>query len=337
MSYREEKEVSKIYKQRYVEGLEQLIKKRQQASAVARNAYFEHCFDAPDRYRADFRAMLGWPLVGHEENRPPAVTAELLSTEEGYCIYRMQITILDDLTLTGLFFKIDGEEKKPLVIVQHGGLGTPELISGLYEDTANYNHMLERTIRQGVHAFAPQLLLWDDSYAVSFNRQEIDAKLKRVGSSITAVEIYGILRCLDYFEAQDYVSSLGMLGLSYGGFYTLFTAAIDTRIRSAVSCCFFNTRDQYPWIDWTWFGAAGTFDDAEVACLVYPRKLYLQIGRQDGLFDYTYGIESFEKLKKICEKVGTDWVDFTVFDGEHEFPHEDIPIEHMIKDLTATD
>ena len=139
---------------------------------------------------------------------------------------------------TGLFFQKD-EKKRPLVIVQHGGLGTPEFISNFYDDTANYNHMLERVVQYDVHAFAPQLLIWSqEEYQLPFNRQEIDARLKRVGSSVTAVEVYGIMRILDWFEAQDYVKNFGMVGLSYGGFYTLTTTALEPRIQSAVSCSY---------------------------------------------------------------------------------------------------
>ena len=90
------------------------------------------------------------------------------------------------------------KKKKPLVLVQHGELGTPELISAFYDgDTANCNAMLERVIAHKVHAFAPQLLLWDkEKFDVSFDRVNIDARLKRVGSSITAVELYWLTRIL---------------------------------------------------------------------------------------------------------------------------------------------
>ena len=214
-------------------------------------------------------------------------------------------------------------------------MGTPELIAGIEGDTSNYNDILHRVMQYDAHAFAPQLLLWSEERGCGINtkRKEIDAKLKRVGSSITAIEIHGITQIIDYFEKQDYVSGFGMIGLSYGGFYTLYTAAIDKRIKSAISCSFFNTRDVYDWIDWTWFKSAEKFDDAEIACLIYPRKLCLQIGNKDECFDYKYGIESFEKLKKYCEPVGTDWINFIVFDGTHEFCKDDSPITDLITEV----
>ncbi len=332
MKYSEEKEDAKKFKQDYVNGLEQLIQRRQKEAEANRMEYIKNIFQDQETYRQDFKKMLGWPLVDYEDPSLPAVSSTLLSEEEGYSVYRMSFTLLDGVLMTGLFFK-QKDQKKPLVIVQHGGLGTPELISGVYGNTSNYNDMLQRVIKHGVHAFAPQLLLWHEDYQVEFDRKKIDARLKRVGSSITAIEVFGITKILDYFETQDFVSRFGMVGLSYGGFYTLFTSAVDPRIQSAISCSFFNRRDAIPWSDWTWFRSAQLFDDAEIACLIYPRRLCLQMGNQDELFDYKESLKSFETIKTICKDVGTDWIRLMVFDGTHEFCKDDSPIEQLIDDL----
>jgi fermentation-respiration switch protein FrsA (DUF1100 family) len=75
-----------------------------------------------------------------------------------------------------------------------------------------------------------------------------------VGSSVSAVEIYGIKRILDYFENKPFVSNLGMIGVSYGGFYTLFTAALDTRIKATVASTMY---------DMTRVNANGYFDSED--------------------------------------------------------------------------
>ena len=38
-------------------------------------------------------------------------------------------------------------------------------------------------------------------------------------------------------------------------------------------------------------------------------------------------------MQQYCAEVGTDWVDLIVFDGVHEFCHDDRPIERLIADL----
>ena len=336
MNYREEANASKKNKQAYLAGLERLIRERQQEAAEKRSAYFQNIPQNGARFREDLREMLGWPLVGYTPAGLPAVKAERLAEERGYTVYRLELEVLEGLTLSGLYFERQGGAH-PLVLVQHGGLGTPELIAGLYGSTANYNDMLERVIAQGVHAFAPQLVLWDKSYDVPFERAHLDGALKRVGSSVAAVELFALMRVLDHFEVQENVSSLGMVGMSYGGFYTLYLAALDTRIRAAVSCAFFNTRDAYPWPDWTWHRSAEKFDDAEVACLVWPRKLCIEIAEGDPLFAAESGKRSFERLTALCEAsgMGTDWVRLVPFAGNHEFCKDDAPLAALAEALRA--
>ena len=332
MNYREELTFANSYKQNYLDGINDLIIKKQEENLAIRTEYFKNYFSNQEPYRNDFKKMLGWPLVNYENNLELNVKTEKLSDEGDYTIYRMQFEILKGLYLTGLFFKQNCEEKLPLVILQHGGGGSPETISRVHGGTSNYNDMLHRVIKYKVHGFAPQLLLWNDGYNVLFNRQLIDTQLKRLGGSITALEVFGITKIIDYFETQPYVKNFGMVGLSYGGFYTLVVSAIDTRIKSSLSCCFFNTRDENVREDWSWFNSSALFDDAEIALLSYPRKLYISVGDKDELFKVKNGKNSFERLLKYCDNK-TDWVKFTVFDGWHEFIKDDNDIESLVKDL----
>jgi dienelactone hydrolase len=282
--------------------------------------------------------MLGWPLVGYDEDRETAVSFEKLSEEENFTLYRAEFEILEGVKLSGLFFKMNGEGKKPLVIVQHGKSGTPEIMSGILGSTWNYNDMLMRVAKHDAHVFAPQLLLWDVAqYGAPYDRITMDAALKRTGSSVAAIELYEISGIIDYFEKQDYVSAFGMVGLSYGGFYTLYATALDTRIKSAISCSFFASRDACSWSDWVWQDSANRFDDAEVACLVYPRRLCLEMGKRDELFRSEYSEESFERIKAYCKDAHTDWCDLILFDGKHEFCLDDAPIERLINDLKDTE
>lgn len=333
MKFIEEENVSKKFKEEYLDGLKKVILQRQEAAKHERKEYFKDILKNQENFRNDLKEMLGWPLVNFNENNAFNVESEKIYSCSEYTVYRMQFEVIDGLKVAGLFFQVDKSIKKPLIIVQHGGSGTPELISGLYGSTSNYNDMLERLLKRNVHIFAPQLLLWNEKYGVPFDRKIIDAKLKQTGSSITAIEIFAIMRIIDYFENSNYISNFGMVGLSYGGFYTLYTSAIDTRIKSAISCSFFNKRQSIDWSDWTWFKSLSMFDDAEVSCLVYPRKLYLEMGNRDEIFDVNDSIESFYKLKELCADINTDWVDFKVFDGNHEFYREDEHIEKFIEDI----
>ncbi|MBE6647555.1 MAG: hypothetical protein E7611_07980 [Ruminococcaceae bacterium] len=334
MNYRETYEATLATREDYVNGFSRVIGQRQAEIQKKRDEYVKNIFSDSESCREDFKKMLGWPLVEFEGYDMPEPECEHLSSEDGYDVYRMHFEVLEGFTLSGIFLKLKGEQKRPLVIAQHGGEGTPEVICGLLGDTENYNDMVQRVMKRGVHIFAPQLLLWRNAFGVPYKRSEIDAQLKNVGSSITAVEIYAITRVLDYFEKKDYVKNFGMVGLSYGGFYTLFTTAVETRIKSAISSSFFNSREAISWPDWTWKDLLFKFDDAEIACLCYPRKLYIAVGAQDALFDVKYARESFERVKELSADVGHDWVAFDDFEGVHEFVKTDGFIDKLIEDLT---
>lgn len=335
MEYSENRTDSKKYKEEYLRGINAIIEKKTEEAEKKRSKYIENIFTEPEKYRADLKKLLGWPLTENDVKAPPEIaSSELLSDDGMHELYRLMIKVLPGLKTEGLLYKLKTDEKRPLVVVQHGGLGDPELIGGFFGSTSNYNNMLQRVKRHGVHVFAPLTFVWNsEKSGVPIDRVSTDAALKRVGSSIAAIEVFSIKRCVDLFASERYVSYIGMVGLSYGGFHTLLTAALDERIKSAISCSYFNTRDVYHRPDWSLFGVAQMFDDAEIAALVYPRRLCIEVGLKDELFDVSGARRSYGRLKEICHTVGTDWVDYIEFDGAHEFCRDDGPIERMINDL----
>ena len=176
IKYREAKEISKAYKTAYLNGIKEIIQRREVASISRRNEYCKEIFQNQEKYRADFKVMLGWPLTEERSGMVPKSEIDRLSVNDNCIVYRISIEVMEGLSMTGLLFQKD-EEKRPLVIAQHGGMGTPEQIGNLYGDTANYNHIVERILAFGVNVFAPQLLMWNPSYNVGFSRRDMDACL----------------------------------------------------------------------------------------------------------------------------------------------------------------
>ena len=332
IDYREQPDKAAPFREEYLSGFDKIIAARRIQMQKIRAEKRKDIFLDAEKHREEFRNMLGWPLTDYDPSVIPPVVIECLAVEDEVEISRCSFEVLEGLKLTGLLFKKRDGKKRPMVIVQHGGAGTPELISRVYGDTYNYNDMLVRVLAYDVHAFAPQLLLWDsDKFGAPHDRRDIDARLKSVGSSVTAIEVYGIRKILDYFQSCDYVSKFGMVGLSYGGFYTLFTAAIDTRIRSALSACFFNDRETYAWSDWVWQDSCGRFLDAEVAALVYPRPLFIEVAQSDPTFVIESAKREYERLKSLCP---ADWCPaLHVFEGAHEFNKEDTFLEKAMAAL----
>lgn len=288
------------------------------------------------KYRGQLRAMLGWPLTGPPATAVPKISVQSVGRDSLGDISRLWIETLPGVRTYGLFFRPPGRGPFPLVISQHGGGGTPELCSGFF-GSGNYNDMTRRVLRRGIAVFAPQLLLWKpERFGSPHERDVMDRRLKQIGGSLAALELHRISRALDYLVERKEIDAgrIGMIGLSYGGFYTLFAAALDTRIKVAISSCFFNNRKVYTFPDWVWFDAANRFLDAEVGAMVCPRPLYIEVGKKDELFDVRQARPEARKLKAIYQSLGRKQAfRYKEHGGVHELDRADDGIDFLCHHL----
>ncbi|MDO9464691.1 MAG: prolyl oligopeptidase family serine peptidase [bacterium] len=341
--YSEPPEAGNDFRKSMLEEVQTLLRKEQQKADRRRKRYFKPKLSSVDsyeqsvaRYRERLRKMLGWPLTDGWKTDVPLASDQNVAEDSLGRISRVLIETLPGVNTYGLFFRPHGKGPFPLVVSQHGGGGTPELCSGFF-GSSNYNDMTRRVLRRGVAVFAPQLLLWDSKrFGPEYEKNTIDRRLKQIGGSLAALDLYRIFRSLDYFVTHKDIDSerIGMIGLSYGGFYTLFAAALDTRIKTAVSSCFFNNRKVYDFVDWVWFDAANHFMDSEVGALVCPRPLYIEVGKKDDLFNVRRARPEARKLKNIYKRLGImERYCYKEHDGGHELDMSDEGIDFLCRHL----
>ena len=83
-------------------------------------------------------------------------------------------------------------------------------------------------------------------------------------------------------------------------------------------------------------GAAETMFDAEVASLVLPRRLYIEIAERDEVFPASDAKNECDRLVKYAEKAGVkDRLDIKIFGGVHELDPDGETIEKFIKHLCS--
>ncbi len=339
----EEMSDSVRYRELYASSVGKYIGKIRADAENQRSGYVTPLLMTADRerYRHDYYSMLGRPLTEYNAGMPlPKVSKEFVAEDEMGKIFRIMLEVMNDFIFYGILFlpeNFDESKQYTFVISQHGGGGTPELCSDFFTET-NYTHMTRRILKRNAVVFAPQLLLWDrNHFAAEYDRDKADNDLKQLGSSITALEIFCIMRSIDYFSAQNYIDSdrIGMIGLSYGGFYTMVAAAADPRIKSAYSSCFFNERMIYNWRDFVWFNAANTFLDAEICALIAPRRLYIEAGKNDTLFDRQTAQNEFRRLKAFYDASETpENLRFNIFEGDHMLDGKDEGIDFFMEGLS---
>jgi purine nucleoside permease/dienelactone hydrolase len=217
----------------------------------------------------------------------------------------------------------------PLVIAKHGGGGSPEL--ALYEGGGNYHDMIRGPVQRGYVVYAPLTITYpyrdrDHNTPIPQEvRAQLDKDFRARGTSLMAVEVTIIQRSLDAVAKFPDVdpSRIGMIGLSYGGFYTLYTAALDPRIRVAVASCSFREQNQVPQPE---EGRPVDMAPAEFVRLIGPRALQVQ----SGVNDTGFPIDSVRRAAASVKE--TPGFEFREFDGVHEF-RGDLAWEFLEKHL----
>ena len=128
MRFREDPHKNEALKARHLSEVEALISRREDELAAARKARGADILQNTEAHRKAFWDMLGWPLNADlPRPTPKAEIIEELGDEGEYTVFRMRIEVLEGLWQTGLYYRLNSDERRPLVISQHGGAGTPEL------------------------------------------------------------------------------------------------------------------------------------------------------------------------------------------------------------------
>lgn len=337
--YKEEIVKDTRYRKEYVEGINDFLNERKNQADDARASFIspEKYFAQTEYYRDELLKMLGYPLTEAIEE-PKCREKTFISKDGNVNIYRMQLEFFGRIKFYGIYFEqTENPDKKPFLLGLHGGTGTPEIVSSIHLNSSNYKHLVRRITDRGASVFAPQLLLWNtERYGNEYNRSHTDGKLRQLGGSMTALELYLLSGALSYFISNENIpkDKIGVAGLSYGGMYAAHLAAIDTRIKACFSCSWVDDSFVNSWADWSYFNARERFNPAEILGLIAPRALVVAMGDKDNLFDSTRTTKECEKALPYFKIFGKEnEFKYYVFDGTHETDTSDKWLDHLFEKL----
>lgn len=279
--------------------------------------------------RPALERLLGFPAPV-PEYEPQLISEEGIGSDELVkSIRRMTIRVAEGLDVYGILL-MPHKEKPRLMLCFHGGLGCPELVTSVCP-SANYNDGARKFVELGFAVFAPLLVLrreetdpdWPEAYRAGLHMNALWA-----GTSVMAIEVEKIRRAIRFFKGYGEVdaSSVGVAGLSYGGYYALYTAALLEEIAFSVSSCHVNDRLDVmrakpgDLLDWQYPMQGARFSDADLAALICPRPLYVEAGQKDELLGVEGAKREAEKIRSVYEGTGAgEKFFFDPFDGTHEF------------------
>jgi dienelactone hydrolase len=152
-----------------------------------------------------------------------------------------------------------------------------------------------------------------------------------LGINLLALDIHDSFRALDYLCQRPEVdaSRIGCVGLSFGGTMTLWTTALDKRIKAAVISGYLCELSTFALGNGNFCGSQYVpglfryFDIPDIAALIAPRPLLIESGIHDDGFPIESANRAYNRLQKAYEACGaSDSLAHDVFDGGHSFHGE---------------
>ena len=276
-------------------------------------------------------------LLGREPRRVPLDTETLESVEcDGYTRHKVVFDTEDTMSVPAYLLVPDGRAAAgtpgAAILACHGhGPGKEQVVGLAHTDmpNADYAHQLAR---QGYVVLAPDLRCFgerqdwnpEDHYACDTNL--VHAVM--AGWNPLTQNVWDLRRCLDLLEQHPLVDPdrIGMVGISYGGTATLFTAAVDTRVAAAVVSGYFSSWAESHKMPWNMcgsqvlFGMLGRLEHVDLGALVAPRPLLVETGRYDDLFPVAAATEAVRRTRLVYAHFDApDRLVHDVFDGGHQW------------------
>jgi dienelactone hydrolase len=293
------------------------------------------------------RAWSEFLSVPDTRSVPLKAKRELVKQFETYTAHRVWIDTLPGVQAYGiLLVPKKNVGKRAAVIALHGHRGTPEIVTGMYDPeylkNSAYREFGRTLVERGYIVWAPYIFSTyseEDKPAEgpgAMGRDILQKKALITGRTIMGLEAAKLKRGIDFLGSLPEVDPerIGMYGLSKGGHYTLYTAALDTRIKAAVVSGWFNQRTRKLLAEKDGPGMffithihrseyylkdlLNRFGDAELGWLIAPRPLLIENGTEDRAVLVKDAREEFGRVESVYRKLGlADRAKFAAFDGPH--------------------
>jgi len=148
-----------------------------------------------------------------------------------------------------------------------------------------------------------------------------------LGQTLLGWRIWDVMRTVDWIQSRPELDAkrVGVVGISGGGTCSLFSAALEPRIKAAMVSCYLNTFRSSIMsighcIDNYVPGILNWAEMYDVAGLIAPRPLFSEAGEVDSIFPIAASVESFQKVKAIYEVFGAGAeAQQETFPGPHSF------------------
>lgn len=183
-----------------------------------------------------------------------------------------------------------------------------------------------RLVKAGFCVLAPEI-----PFLKNINVEDhIGLNLIMAGTSLAGMRVSYLDALLDYLSSLPFIDTerFGCIGWSAGGGLAMYLSAVEERVKVVAISCYFGTyRDSFMKVrsstDNYIPGILNFGDMADVACLIAPRPLWLELGENDPEFPREAFMQGMEVLKK-CYQRHEERLTWQLIPGGHRFEGKEI-------------
>ena len=297
----------------------------------------------PDEHRAWERELRAKAveLLGGFPRKPEPLAPEIVEEVEfpDYIRQRVIFNTRKNMSLPAyLLLPKDYEGKKLAAIVCLPGHGPGKNTIVGYEDDGTpraeiggyQNDFAIQAVRHGYAALAIEQLAFGERNAqeernMGCNVPTVNAFM--MGQTMVGFRVWDAKRAIDYLSERPEIDPerIGLMGISGGGTTTLWTAAVDWRVKAAVVsgylCTFKDSIMAMPHCVCNFVpGIIQYAEMYDLAALVAPRALFAESGTKDGIFPIEAAKLAVKKASRAWEVLGEpEKIGHEVFEGVHSF------------------
>jgi hypothetical protein len=261
---------------------------------------------------------------------PHARTRQVFD-EPMYVGYEVTLDVFPDVFAYGILLmprNIKPDERRPVVVCQHGLEGRPRDVADPRVFNPAYNQYACRLAERGFIVYAPQ-----NPYIFTDKFRTLQRKANPLGKTLFSIIVPQHEELIDWLVTLPQVDPqrIAFYGLSYGGKTAMRVPALVERYCLSICSADFNewiwknasTRSPYSYVatgeyEMFEFNLGNTYNYSEMAALIAPRPFMVERGHRDGVAPDTWVAYEFAKVRllyadlKIPERTTIEF-----FDGPH--------------------
>ena len=280
-----------------------------------------------------YRDYLRREVVGEipRASLPPNPRSRLLYETNGIRGYEVMLDVHPDVFAYGILVLPAGlkpDERRPVVVCQHGLEGRPTDVADPRVENAAYHQFAYRLAERGFVTFAPQ-----NPYIGGTRFRRVLRKAQPLGLTLWSFIVRQHEVITDWLAGQDFVDPqrIAFYGLSYGGKTAMRVPVLVDRYCLSICSADYNewiwknvsARSPYSYL-WTLeydmpeWNLGNTFNYAELSWLICPRPFMVERGHDDGVAPDEWVAYEFAKTRRVYDKLGLgERTEIEFFNGPH--------------------